>query len=248
MRSVALLAGAFALATAHAEPRRSSGLAMSAQLQAMQRDDTQNPAQLWVAEGHALWAKPAANGRACASCHADNAMRGVAVRYPAFDRSRGTALTLPARIDQCRQQHQQLPAQGPDGAAVLALSAWLAQASRGLPIAPPDDARLTPWRQRGELLWTQRYGQLNLSCAMCHDQRAGARLGGAPIPQAHPTAYPVYRLEWQELGSLQRRLRGCLVGVRAEPFAPDADEWVALEVFLMQRAAGMASEGAGLRP
>src|SRR5256885_16986097 len=38
------------------------------------------------------------------------------------------------------------------------------------------------------------------------------------IPQAHPTGYPLYRLEWQNLGSLQRRLRNCLVGIRAEPY------------------------------
>ena len=39
--------------------------------------------------------------------------------------------------------------------------------------------------------------------------------GDAVIPQAHPTGYPIYRLEWQGLGSLQRRLRNCLVGMRA---------------------------------
>ena len=49
--------------------------------------------------------------------------------------------------------------------------------------------------------------------------RAGVmfrRLGGSPITQGHPTGYPIYRLEWQSLGSLQRRLRNCLAGVRAE--------------------------------
>lgn len=35
-------------------------------------------------------------------------------------------------------------------------------------------------------------------------------------PQGHPTGYPIYRLEWQALGSLQRRLRNCYNGVRAE--------------------------------
>jgi hypothetical protein len=37
-------------------------------------------------------------------------------------------------------------------------------------------------------------------------------------------------------------LRGCLFGVRAEPFACDSDEFTALEVFLMQIAAGMEIE------
>ena len=49
----------------------------------------------------------------------------------------------------------------------------------------------------------QREGQLNLSCANCHDDNWDKRLAGSPIPQAHPTGYPIYRLEWQTLGSLQ---------------------------------------------
>lgn len=80
------------------------------------------------------------------------------------------------------------------------------------------------------------------------DERAGERLGGAVIPQGHPTGYPTYRLEWQSLGSLQRRIRGCIVGVRAEPFAADADESLALEVWMRRRAAGMTIEGVAVRP
>jgi sulfur-oxidizing protein SoxA len=68
------------------------------------------------------------------------------------------------------------------------------------------------------------------------------------IPQGHPTGYPIYRLEWQGMGSLQRRLRGCLTGVRAEPFAADSDEFTALELFLMQRAAGLPVETPAVRP
>ena len=145
-------------------------------------------------------------------------------------------------------RHQQQQPQGPDGPELLALAAYLAEASRGLPWAPSADPRMQAWQQRGARLWQQRLGQLNLACTQCHDQHAGAKLGGATIPQAHPTGYPSYRLEWQALGSLPRRLRGCLVGVRAEPFAPGADEWLALEVFLAQRAAGMALEGPAVRP
>ncbi|WP_460427902.1 FAD-dependent oxidoreductase [Azotobacter armeniacus] len=76
-------------------------------------------------------------------------------------------------------------------------------------------------------------GQLDLSCAACHDDNWGKRLGGSLIPQAHPTAYPLYRLEWQSLGSLQRRMRNCMIGVRAEPFDFGAPELVDLELYLM---------------
>jgi L-cysteine S-thiosulfotransferase len=247
----AMLAAALAACAtpARAPDTRHSGFHdMGAALQAMQLDDAQNPASLWVADGAALWTREPQTGRACAACHDAGLMRDAATRYPAFNAARGRPLSLPERVDQCRVQHQGATAEGADGAEVLALSAWLARQARGLSIAPPPDPRLAPWRERGEQIWRQRMGQLNLSCAQCHDERAGQRLGGAPIPQAHPVGYPVYRLEWQTLGSLERRMRGCLVGVRAEAYAPGADEWAALEVFLMQRAAGMAHEGTAVRP
>ncbi|CAD5374515.1 SoxAX cytochrome complex subunit A [Rubrivivax sp. A210] len=250
MRVLLAACALLACGLAQAQPARRPGVDfMSPALQALQRDDTQNPGQLWVAEGRSRWTEAGANGRRCADCHAaPEAMDGVAARYPAWDERLARPLTLAGRIAQCRQRHQGEAAEGADGPAVLALSAWLAHRSRGRPLAPPDDARLMPWSARGEALWRQRFGQLNLACAHCHDERAGLRLGGAAIPQGHPTGYPIYRLEWQGLGSLQRRLRGCLAGVRAEPFAAGADEWLALEVYLARRAAGMVLEGVALRP
>jgi sulfur-oxidizing protein SoxA len=117
-----------------------------------------------------------------------------------------------------------------------------------MPIEPASDPRLEPFRNNGRRWFERRLGQLQLSCASCHDERSGARLGGSVIPQAHPTGYPIYRLEWQSLGSLQRRLRGCLVGVRAEPFEYGAPEYVDIELFLMSRAAGLKVETPAVRP
>ena len=131
---------------------------------------------------------------------------------------------------------------------MLALEAYVALQSRGQPIAAPVDTRLKPFLEQGQRLYNQRMGQLDFSCAQCHDQHAGGRLAGSVIPQAHPTGYPIYRLEWQGMGGLQRRLRNCMTGVRAEPFAYGSDEYTALELYLMQRAAGMALEAPAVRP
>jgi sulfur-oxidizing protein SoxA len=131
---------------------------------------------------------------------------------------------------------------------MLAVTAYIALQSRGQPINPPQDKRLDPFRERGRVLFNRRIGQLNLSCAQCHDDNWGKSLAGSIIPQAHPTAYPIYRLEWQRLGSLQRRLRNCMTGVRAEPFDLGAPEYVEVELFLMRRARGMTMESPGVRP
>jgi sulfur-oxidizing protein SoxA len=47
---------------------------------------------------------------------------------------------------------------------------------------------------------------------------------------------------------LKRRLRNCLVGIRAESYAYDASEYVALEIYLMDRAKGMPLDAPGVRP
>lgn len=234
-----------------ADGRRSGFDFMGPALQALQRDDTQNPGLLWVKEGASLWSRNAGSRDAsCASCHGDAAisMRGVAARYPALDARTALPINLSQRINLCRQNHQQaLPLPG-ESQEMLSLESYVAHQSRGLPVASPGDPRLAPFVRRGQRLFAQRIGQLNLSCAQCHDQFAGQRLGGSVIPQAHATGYPVYRLEWQGIGSLKRRLRSCMAGVRAEPFAPEAQEWIELELYLVQRAQGMAVETPAVRP
>jgi L-cysteine S-thiosulfotransferase len=233
------------------DPRRSGFDFMTPQVQAMQRDDASNPAMLWVQEGAALWDKPAgAAEKSCASCHgaAATSMRGVAARYPAFDGASKQPIDLRRRIDQCRTVRQQAAPLVTEGPEQLAIETYVAMQSRGLTIAPPADPRLQPARERGAALFNQRMGQLDFSCAQCHDAHAGQRLAGSTIPQAHATGYPLYRLEWQGMGSLQRRLRGCMTGVRAEPFAFGAPELVELELYLAQRAAGMLVDAPSVRP
>ena len=233
-----------------AAERRSGFDFMSRESQEMQREDALNPAMLWVAEGEALWNEAPANAKSCAGCHGEAtvSMRGVAAGYPAFDARSGKAIDLAGRINACRAQHQHQPAFAPESRPLLGLAAYLGLQSRGLPVSPPDDPRLAPSLQRGEKLFRAPMGQLNFACSQCHDANWGRRLAGSPIPQAHSTGYPIYRLEWQGMGSLQRRLRNCMTGVRAEPFAYGADELVELELYLSTRAAGMPVETPAVRP
>jgi sulfur-oxidizing protein SoxA len=236
-------------AAAQTDSRRSGYQDMGPSLQQMQDDDTSNPAMLFVQEGKSLWAEKAGEAqKACADCHAEGKMKGVAARYPAIVAGADKPVDLEGRINLCRTGQQKAEALPPESHALLGLAAFVALQSRGLPIAPPDDPRLGPFRAEGEAIWRRREGQLNLSCANCHDDNAGKKLGGATIPQGHPTGYPIYRLEWQTLGSLKRRLRNCLIGLRAEPYPYDAPEYVALELYLMARARGMKVDAPAVRP
>jgi len=231
--------------------RRSGYEFMSRETRAMQDDDTANPAMLWVLEGEALWkAKAGSAGRACTDCHGDarTTMKGVAARHPAFDPARGRPISLEQRISACRVDRQGGPPLAYESRELMALTAFVARQSRGLPVDPAMDARTQPFLDAGRATFHRRQGQLNLSCSQCHDDHWGRQLAGNVIPQAHPTGYPLYRLEWQGMGSLQRRLRNCLTGIRAEPYEYGAPELVDLELYLMSRAAGMKMDAPAVRP
>lgn len=239
----------FAVAQGGKDQRRSGYQDMAPPLQRMQDDDAANPGMRYAQAGEALWKQKAGTAdKACADCHGAGSMKGVAARYPAIPAGSDKPVDLEGRINLCRTEHQKAGPFAAESEPLLELAAYLALQSRGMPIAPPDDKRLVSFRTHGEELFKMRQGQLNLSCANCHDDNAGKTLGGATIPQGHPTGYPVYRLEWQGLGSLKRRLRNCLIGMRAEPFDYDSSEYIDLELYLMERAKGMTMDAPAVRP
>ncbi|MGA7485618.1 MAG: sulfur oxidation c-type cytochrome SoxA [Xanthobacteraceae bacterium] len=231
--------------------RKSGYEFMARETRAMQDDDATNPGMLWVLDGEALWTrKDGAAGKSCADCHGDarTSMKGVAARYPAFNATRGRPIDLEQRINMCRGDHQRATPLPFESKELLALAAYIGRQSRGMPIEIADDEQTRPFLQAGRDLFHQRQGQINLSCAQCHDDNWGQKLAGALIPQGQPTGYPLYRLEWQTLGSLQRRLRNCLFGMRATSYAFGAPEYVDLELYLMWRARGMKLETPAVRP
>jgi len=231
--------------------RRSDYELMGPQTRAIQDDDTANPGMLGALDGEAQWSRrDGAANKSCADCHGDAraSMKGVAARYPAFSPTLGRPIDLEARINMCRTDQQKATPLRFESKELVGLTAYLALQSRGMPIEVGKDERLKPFIATGRALFNQRQGQINLSCAQCHDDNWGEKLAGAPIPQGHPNGYPVYRLEWQSLGSLQRRLRNCMFGMRAEPYAYGAAENVDLELYLMSRAQGLKMESPAVRP
>lgn len=229
--------------------RRSGFSFMTPETQAMQNDDTVNPGMLWVLDGEALWNRKVGGvDKACANCHADASMKGVAARYPAFDKELGRPVNLEQRINLCRTRNQQAAPLAYESRDLLALTAFVARQSRGVAIESGADPQLESFVAKGRERFMLRQGQLNLACSNCHDDNWDKRLAGSAITQGHPTGYPLYRLEWQSLGSLQRRLRACITGIRAQAYDYGAPELVELELYLMSRARGMPIETPAVRP
>jgi sulfur-oxidizing protein SoxA len=220
-------------------------------LRAIAADEDANPATLWLERGTAIWheAPNDGSGPTCQSCHGDveASMHGVAAHYPQIDRASGSLLDLEARINDCRVRRQHAPAFRYESESLLAIVAYVARASRGVPIQVSIDGAARAHFDSGRSFYYSRRGQMNLACNNCHEQNWGRRLLGETISQGHPTGYPIYRLEWQSMGSEQHRLRACLFGVRAELLPYGNDQLVDLELFLAWRAQGLPIETPAVR-
>jgi sulfur-oxidizing protein SoxA len=212
------------IASAHAQ--RSGLEYASDEIRRLQASDAENPGMLWVDRGEQLFAKE------CAACHAS--MKGVAAKYPRVEG--GKAVTLGGKI-----RHQRPIAW--ESEDYLALLAYVATQSRGMPMnrVAEKDA------ERGKAEYFRRRGQMNLACTHCHDVSAGKKLGAETVSEGQPNGYPAYRLEWQKLGSLQRRLRACMFGVHAEIPEYGSELLNELELYLAGRAKGLPIEAPAVR-
>ena len=248
---IAALCGIAGLAHADDRGGRQSGYSyLGPETRALQDDAFANPGMLWVERGEALWSTPeGALEKSCADCHGDagESMKGVRARYPVYDHALGGPIDLEQRINQCRTKRMQAAAWRWESEELLAMSAYVGFQSRGLPVEVEIGGPMAPHLERGKAFWFKRRGQLDLACSDCHDDLAGRHLYGDIISQGQSNGFPVYRMLWQTLGSLQRMFRWCNTSVRAEPFPFGAEEYVGLEVYLAWRGRGLPVETPAVR-
>jgi sulfur-oxidizing protein SoxA len=171
----------------------------------------------------------------------------VAARYPGIDAGSGKLLNLEGRINGCRSERQGAEPFRYESEELLSITAYVARQSRGLSMRVDIDGPARRHFETGRAIYYQRIGQMNLACAHCHEANWGKTLRAETISQGQPIGYPAYRLEWQTMGSLERRLRACFSGVRAEMLPYGAQEHRDLELFLAWRAQGLAIETPGVR-
>lgn len=224
-------------------------------LLALHNDPGSNPISLWLDRGALAW-NDASQGPSCASCHGPvQSLRQAVVSYPRLAAQGQGLINLEDQIQACRLRSGKTAT--PDGAdheEVLALSAVLHQAAKGLAwdVKAPTTktTEQAAWQghlNRGAALYTQRIGRMNLACQHCHDLNVGKQLRADVISPGHPTGFPVYRMSWQNLGSLERRLRACFSGVQAQMPSPGDPVLRDLELYLKVRASGMPLDGPSIR-
>ncbi len=217
--------------------------------QAVQDEDFENPAFLWVEQAELLWDEvDGEEGKACASCHEDvESLKTVGTTYPIYYEPVGKLINLEQRINLCRSENMKAEPWKYESDEMLGMTALIRLQARGEPVDVAIDGEAAPFFEKGRDFYYERRGQLDLSCASCHENYAGTRIRADMLSQGQSNGFPTYRLKWQKLGSLHRRFKGCNDEVRAEPFERGSDEYVNLELYLAWRGQGLPVETPAVR-
>ena len=215
--------------------------------QTLQSSADANPVTLFIEQGQRTW------DERCTACHGLKSMVQAVTQFPKLD-ARQRLINLEDQLVRCRQREPGDRAAALEDPITLSLSAFLHKEARTRPMFVSTPAGLPAaqvWQQHlqsGEQLYQTRMGQVNLSCRQCHDEHPGVAMRALTITPAYTANFPIYRISWQGMGSIDRRLRACYSGVQAQvPPAGDL-RLRELELYLKVRAQGRPIEGPSVKP
>ncbi len=216
---------------------------------AMQMDDFDNPGMIFVEQGQDTWAEAdGSEGKSCSSCHNDmDSMAGVKATYPKWNAEAGEVRTLQMQVNACRTERMGAEAWKYDSGTAINMEAALASVSRGLPVNVAIDGPAQSMWEKGKELYYTRTGQLELSCANCHEDSYGMMIRADHLSQGQINGFPVYRLKNTKLNGSHSRFKGCIRDTRAETYSPGSEEFVALELYVASRGNGLSVEGPSIR-
>ena len=221
----------------------------SDETQALQMDDFDNPGMIFVDQARDMFGTVmGAEGNSCASCHENpEALRGVRAVYPKWDEAAGEVQTVEMQVNECLTQRMGADPLGYTSGDMVNMVALISSVSRGMPVDVAIDGPAQPTWEMGEELYYTRTGQLELSCASCHEQNYGNMIRADHLSQGHINGFPTYRLKNARLNAVHSRFKGCIRDTRAETYAPGSPEFIALELYLSSRGNGLSVEGPSVR-
>ncbi|WP_417806827.1 sulfur oxidation c-type cytochrome SoxA [Thioclava sp.] len=217
---------------------------------AMEQDDFDNPIMVFGEQGMDNWnVVDGSEGKSCASCHGDieEGMKGVRAKMPHLN-AKGELWSMENYINDCRTERMGAEAWGWDSGPMKNMTVAIAVQSRGMPVNVKIDGDAAPFWEKGKEMYYTRYGQLELSCASCHEENYGNYIRADHLSQGQLTGFPVYRLKNAGVVSIHNRFKGCIRDTRAETFKPGSQEFRNLELYVASRGTGLEIEGGGVRP
>ena len=228
----------------------SGWLYREAETRAAQADSIQNPGMLAVEEGAVIWETVEGTaGKSCASCHGDAAesMKGVGASFPKWDAASNKPINVELQINKCRTEQMGAEPYAFDKGGQVELTSFIKYQSLGMPVSVDlTQGEMQKWWDMGKEVYYTRTGQLNLSCASCHEANAGKMIRADHLSQGQVNGFPTYRLK-SGLTSLHNRFRGCIRDTRAEMPKAFSDELMALETYVTWRGTGLSVETPSVR-
>lgn len=218
--------------------------------QEFQNDEFQNPGMLWYERGEAIWvAKDGTQDKSCADCHGEySSFKGIGATYPKWNEKLMKPITLEQQVNLCRVENMGAEEWKWESDHMLSTVVLIKNQSKGMPVNVQIDGPMEPHFLKGKQLYYERTGQLNLSCANCHEDNTGNYIRADYLSQGHSNGFPTYRLKDQGILSLHKRFEGCVRDTRAEFYKSGSPELVDLEIYAAWRGRGLPVETPSVRP
>lgn len=215
----------------------------------LERDDFDNPAMVFVDRGIDKWnAAIGTGGESCASCHeGPESMAGLRAVLPRVDENTGKLMIMEDYINACVTDRMGLEKWGTTSADMKDMLSLISLQSRGLAMNVKIDGPAAHYWEQGKEIYYTRFGQLEMSCANCHEDNTGLMIRSDHLSQGQINGFPTYRLKDAGMVSAQQRFVGCVRDTRAETFKAGSDEFKALELYVASRGNGLSVEGVSVR-
>ncbi|WP_299047209.1 sulfur oxidation c-type cytochrome SoxA [uncultured Tateyamaria sp.] len=219
----------------------------SGETQALETDDFDNPAFVFVDQGIDLFDKvDGTEGKACSSCHENvEDFAGLRTQLPRVQD--GQLVAMEDLVNDCRTERMGAEPWKWSGGQMTAVTALIGLQSRGMPMDVAIDGDAAPFWETGKELYYTRVGQLDMSCSNCHEDNYGVMIRADHLSQGQTNGFPTYRLKNAKLNSIHGRFKGCMKNIRATPFSEGGDEFKALELYLASRGQGLSVETPSVR-
>ena len=216
--------------------------------QALEMDDFDNPAFVFVDIAKDLFETvEGSEGKSCAACH-ENAeeFAGLKASMPRVNAD-GELETITELVNVCRVDRMGAEPWKYSGSQMSAMTALIGLQSRGMKMDVAIDGAAKPFWDKGKELYYTRVGQLDLSCANCHEDNFGVMIRADHLSQGQSNGFPTYRLKNAKVNTIQGRFKGCMKNIRATPYGEGGDEFKALELYVASRGNGLTVETPSVR-
>jgi len=238
------------ITNAHAMEAKSGYEFLTTESKEMQDDDFANPGLKALEDGRKWYYDKNLQGKNCVSCHGEDGSgfdKKSLASYPKYNNEFERPFSLQDQINYCWEENLDNVPYIYDCPDLLELEVYIRNLAKDEKVNVVITDKLKPFYEKGKQLYNTRFGQINMSCASCHDQYSGLKLRGQVLSQGQSNGYPAYRLGSGKITGLHSRFAECFTSFRAEPFDRGSMEYISLELFLNARGNNLKIETPGVR-